>query len=461
MSREHGSGISDVLAAHIAGLTPERLPLPAREAAKRVLLDAVGVMLGASGMADEVRPFIAVARAMGAGPASILGHGARVSAPMAALANGAMAHALDYEDAFDLAPGHPNASLVPALLALAQAEAPVDGPRFLTALAAGGDLACRIALAVRRHLEVGGWYPPPIFAGFGAAAGAANLLGLPAVQVRDALSLVLCQAGMPGEIKHSRASVIRAVREAFPAQAAVTAALLAREGVAGFEQPLEGPAGFYALYAGGRFDAADLTGALGERFWGTHLTFKPWPSCRGTHPFIELALDLAARHHFTAADVRAIAVQVDDVQRMLTEPLARKAAPATAIDAKFSIPYCTALALVRGRVDLDGFGAADLADPAILALAGKVSVEVVETGGWHRGSGGAITITLADGRSVSAECANALGCPDRPLDDAALIAKFVDCAGRAARPLAPDAAATLAQRILTLDNCADVGALLA
>jgi 2-methylcitrate dehydratase PrpD len=76
-------------------------------------------------------------------------------------------------------------------------------------------------------------------------------------------SLMLCQNVMPGEIKHSPGTIIRAVREAFPAQAAVTSVLLAREGVAGFEQPLEGKAGFYALYAGGRFDAGDITDRLG------------------------------------------------------------------------------------------------------------------------------------------------------------------------------------------------------
>ena len=104
----------------LASVGYDTLPPAARHAAKRVLLDAVGVMLGASGMARETESFLSLARSMGEGPCAILGTGVSANPAMAALANGAMAHALDYEDAFDLAPGHPNASLVPALLALSQ-----------------------------------------------------------------------------------------------------------------------------------------------------------------------------------------------------------------------------------------------------------------------------------------------------------------------------------------------------
>ncbi len=110
----------------IAGLDPAHLPAEAMEAARLALLDATGVMLAASGLSPETMPFRALAAATG-GPCAVLGTASRTTAAMAALANGAMAHALDFEDAFDRAPGHPNASLVPALIALAQAEGPVDG----------------------------------------------------------------------------------------------------------------------------------------------------------------------------------------------------------------------------------------------------------------------------------------------------------------------------------------------
>lgn len=442
-----------------AGLEPSMVTGAARHAAKRVLLDATGVMLGASGMVREVDSFVAVARAMGEGPCRVLGTGFAVSPAMAALANGAMAHALDYEDAFDLAPGHPNASLVPALLALAQFRGPVDGQRLLTALVAGCDFACRMGLALRQKMEVGGWYPPPILAGHGAALGAAHLLGLDARQMADALSLSLCQVTMPGEIKYSQRTVIRAVREAFPAQAAVQSALLAEQGVAGFEQPLEGKGGFYALYAGGKFDPHVLLAPLGGSFWIEQLTFKPWPSCRGTHPYIEMALALQAEHGFGADQIAAITAGVGPMQRMMVEPVERKAAPAVAIDAKFSIPFCTASVLLNGFVGLDSFGAAELADPAVLALAAKVVFEQPPEADEWRGDAGTLAIVLADGRKFHAALDRARGTPDNPLSDAQMIVKFTDCATRAARPLSVGQAQDLAGRIMTLEDCADVGAL--
>jgi 2-methylcitrate dehydratase PrpD len=390
----------------------------------------------------------------------VLGTRHRVSTAAAALANGAMAHALDFEDAVDRVPGHPNASLVPALIALAQAEAPVDGKRFLTALAFGSDLACRMALALRRPMEAGNWYPPPMLGGFGAAAGASKLLGLSAAGIRDALSLMLCQTVMPGEIKYSERTEIRAIREAFPAQAAVQSALLARAGVAGFEQPLEGRAGFYALYALGEYAPADLLDGLGEQFWIEQLTFKVWPSCRGTHAFIEMALNLRQQNSFSSNDIASVTVQTDELQRMLVEPLARKQTPQTLIDAKFSIPFCTALALVQGKVHLDSFAPEVLEDTAVLALAERVRIEDAPAGNkWQPGSGGALTIQLRDGRLLQAETPDALGCPARPLSEAQLVAKFVDCAGRAAVPLDKARAEVLAARVLALEECSDVGAL--
>jgi 2-methylcitrate dehydratase PrpD len=440
-----------------AAFGPDDLTPAASKAARHVLLDAVGVMLGASGMADEVRPFVALAlaQAMGAGPCRILGSQHGVGAGMAALANGAMAHALDYEDAFDPAPGHPNASLVPALIALAQLRGGVGGRQFLAALVAGCELSCRMALALRQPMEVGGWYPPPIVAGHGAALGAAHLLGLGPQGMADALSLALCQVTMPGEIKYSQRTVIRAVREAFPAQAAV----LAQHGLAGFEQPLEGRAGFYALYAGGQFAPEVLLAPLTGTMLIEQLTFKPWPSCRGTHPFIELALGLRAQHGFAPQDITAITVGVGPMQRMLVEPLARKRAPQVTIDAKFSVPFCTAAALVTGAIGLDSFAAAQLRDPAILALAGKVDfIEPAGAENW-RGDAGSLSLTLADGRVLTGALDRARGTPDNPLGEGALVDKFVDCAGRAAQPLPAPAARDLAARILALEDCADVGAL--
>ena len=457
-------GIADKLsldiARHVSEFRAEDLPETALHAAKRALLDGLGVMLAASGESADVRPFVAHALASGEGPSRILGHDAGVHPEMAAFANGAMAHALDFEDAFDAAPGHPNAALLPAVLALADANGPVSGRDLLAAIAIGCDLACRLGLSLRREMEAGGWYPPPILGAFGAVAAAARIHRLDAGQVRDAFSLMLCQATMPGEIKYSHDTVIRAIREAFPAQAAVRSAALALLGVRGFEEPFEGKAGFFRLYAEGQFEPTAILDGLGQHFLIEELTFKRWPACRGTHAYIEAIQSLKAEHGIEPADVEAIVAVGGEVQRMLIEPLARKQAPATAIDAKFSIPFTIAAALAEREVTLDSFTPDALADAARLAIAARVTYEQRLDWGRANAAAGGLRLTCRDGRQLDKWVDIATGHPTRPLSDAQLTAKFVDCARRAHVPLGEALARKLADAVWRLETSDDVSATL-
>jgi 2-methylcitrate dehydratase PrpD len=450
--------LTAAIARHVANTPFSALPPATVAATRRSLLDGIGVMLAASGMSAEVRPFIATARGMG-GPrqASILGHWDRLSAPAAAFANGAMAHALDYEDAFDAAPTHPNASLIPAALAVAQAHGPVSGETFLTAMAVGCDLTCRLALSAGAGLEEGGWYPPPILGAFGAVAAVARLMQLEAHQVSAAFSLMLCQTACPGEIKYSTASAIRAVREAFPAQAAVLSAALAAQGIQGFSQPFEGRGGFFRLFASGRFEVDPLLEGLGTRFCGERLSLKPWPCCRGTHAYIEAAQLLRRRHGFHWRDIADIRLTTGVVQRMLCEPTESKRAPASAIAAKFSLPFTVASALIHPQITLDSFSPDALADPDVGALACRVDFDYRSEWGRENAASGAVRIQLQDGLQLYHEVEQALGHPDAPLDTSMLRGKFLDCAMRAARPCTPMQAEDLCARILSLETSADVG----
>lgn len=459
MTNAHPAGLSWRLAQFVTQAPEDSIPSTALRSAARVVLDATGVMRAASALAPEVQPFIAHAVEGGPGPASILGTAHHVRPALAALANGAMSHALDYEDALDDAPLHPNASLVPAVLALAQGHGPVPGRSLLAAVAIGCEVSCRIALSLRQRLEEGGWYPPPILGAFGAVAGAVRLLGLSPRQLLDAWSLLLLQNACPGEIKHDADTVIRAVREAFPSQVAVQVTNLARAGVRGFDTPLEGRDGFFRLFAGNGYDADALVPQPGDPWHIGSLSFKPWPSCRGTHAAIECALLLRDEVDWRA--IRELRIEGCAVHRMLVTPPARKAAPQTAIDAKFSLPYTVATTLVTGRVNLDSFSAAALGDSDVLQLAQRASFVQREDWGVERAVSGAVQLTTVDGRTLRHEVPDPRGSPARPLDEAQLIAKFVDCAGRALLPLAARPAAQLARRILDLDGAPDAGTLIA
>jgi len=456
---ERAPGLSLHLAEHIARCAPDALPERTLRAAKRAILDGIGVMLAASGASEDVRPFIELVRAAGTrAEATVLGCDLRVSAGDAALANGAMAHALDFEDAFDPAPVHPDASLLPVALALAESHAPCSGREFLSAVALGCDLVCRMSLSLRRPLEEGGWYPPPILGAWGATAAAARLLRLTPTQMCDAWSLLLCQNSCAGEIKYSAETTLRAVREAFPAQAALQSALLAAHGVRGFAAPLEGRSAFYRLFAGGEFDPRDLTEDLGSRFWIEALSFKKWPSCRGTHAYIEAVQQLKQAHRFTLEDIAAISLAGGEVQRMLVEPLAQKRAPRTLIDAKFSLPFTVALA--APEVTLDGFTPQALHDRELLALAARTEFIVRPDWGRSRAAAGELTLRLRDGRVLSMQIEQALGEPARPLADQELRDKFIDCAARAAVPVPAGNARQYVDRVFALEREGDAAAAL-
>ena len=444
--------LSFSIAEHISRYSADALPIATRRATCRALLDAYGVSLAASGLSEEAAPFARRAiEAREGGPARLIGHRLRVPIDTAALANGALAHALDFGDTFDAGPAHPHAALVPALLALADADAAIDGARFVAAMALGADLTCRLSLAAGAALDERGWYSPASLGLIGAAAGCAYMLGLDADGVRNTIGLAICQASFPAAIKHDAASHVRAVREGFAARAAVSAGLLAREGVAAFAEPLQGASAFFAQHAGAPLETGTILEQLGQDFLGERVSFKPWPSCRGTHAYIEAALRLRDRHDFSVDEIVRVEAMIGPVQTMLFEPRAARISPQSAIDAKFSIPFTLATALIKGAVTLDSFDAAARRDPAVLALASHITPRLDPAWGRAQAASGVVTLELSDGRILTAEVMQAAGHPDHPLTNQALVDKFIACAGRAARPWLPGQAGAWALRILEFD----------
>lgn len=444
--------LSSQLATQSLRLDASTLPPQTLHAAKRAVLDGIGVMLAASGASSDVIPFRQYALARGGKPqACILGFNDYVAADQAALVNGAMAHALDYEDAFDAVPLHPNASLLPAALASAELHG-CSGLEFLAAVVLGCDLVCRLGLSLRQRMETHGWYPPPILGAFGATLAAARIAHLSAPQLCDAWSMLLCQNSCPGEIKYSPDSTLRAVREAFPAQAALLCVQLAARGVRGFDAPFEGKAGFYRLFAQGDYDERALLEGAGEVFAIEQLSFKRWPSCRGTHAYIEAAQTLQRAEHLDPQAIESFICIGGDIQQMLAEPHETKQAPRTLIDAKFSLPFTVAMALTHPEVDLESYSSRALTETKVLDLAARSRFQRAPAWRAEHAAGGKLILRLRSGETREHEVLRALGDPARPLSDDMLCAKFVACAAHAAVPLTRERALRLMERLMTLEK---------
>lgn len=453
------AGLSGRLARFASGLRYEALPGPVVAAVRRSILDALGVGLAASGLEPVCTPFVEHARTLaGHGRAHVLGSGFAAPAAYAALANGAMAHALDYEDVHEASSTHPNAATIAAAFALAEELGGVDGRRLIAAVAAGCEVAIRLALARTDDWTWHGWYIPPIVGAFSAAAASANLLGLDERQTLAAFSMTLCQSSCSAEILHSPSADIRAVRDGFAAQAGLVAAQLARGGVVGFERPIEGRAGFYAMFARGLYRPEVVVDGLGTRFHAADVAFKAWPSCRGTHLYVQAAIDL---HRQGLVDPREVVCTIHPRNAELCTP--EKQRPVSAIDAKFSIPFCVATALRTGRVTLASFADDALSDPATLALAARVRAvhDARRARPVSAGGGEVVELAMADGSRHARAVEHLRGSVEDPLTDVELHAKFVECALASASRPTRERVERLAASVASLEGVHDVGSLLA
>jgi 2-methylcitrate dehydratase PrpD len=428
--------LSAILAAHVAATRIDDLPRQVIESARLSLVDAIGVTLGASGLGEGCDAFAAIAAETSPdGPALVLGRGFSTSAPMAAWVNGAMAHALDFEDTHDHAIAHPHAAAIAAALALCgDPRRPVSGEDLLAAIAVSGDLVCRLAAAFKVNPDEFGWHTTPWLGVFGAATAAGRLLDLDADGMRAAWSLALSQMSSFGAIRHSPGSHIRAVRDAFAAKAGVLGAMLAARGISGFAQPLEGEAGFFDAVARGHYDVEPILDGLGKVWRGAEVSFKPWPCCRGTHSYVEAGLRARDLPDFSLDAIESIEAVVSGKNRMLCEPIANKRRPDTAIGAKFSIPFTLASALVQGRVNLASFFSDALGDARITALADRISCRVDPAIPLRDTVSGTIHLRMA-GKDHAVHVSPAPGHPDVPMTPAQMRAKFDDCAGHARFPL--------------------------
>jgi 2-methylcitrate dehydratase PrpD len=431
------------LSRFASGLDGATLPGGVVDVLERQVLDTLGAMLAASGIGEGCPEIVELVTRQGGTPeATVVGTAVRVPATAAAFANGALAHALDFDDVYEGGMSHVAASTVPAALALAERSAvPVTGRELLAALAAGGEVICRLSLAVA---PADGAVPTKLSSQllgyFGAAATAGRLLKLHDEQMRSAFGLALMQAAGTMEIVHATASVGKCIYEAFSNQGGVQSALLAALGLPAAGASVEGAAGLFRAHFDGHGSRDVLLDGLGTRFLVSDVSFKPWPASKVTHPFVEAALDVAARAEAASERIETITVTVGPWGRAFCEPLAERAHPRTSAAAKNSIPFTVARALARGGLTLRDFTATELDDPHAGALADRIRVRFLPELATPSGTEpGLVELRLASGRTLTARVDTARGHPSRPLDLAAIADKLRECATYA-RPT-PGAAA--------------------
>jgi 2-methylcitrate dehydratase PrpD len=377
---------------------------------------------------------------------------------MAAYVNGAMAHALNYDDATP-AGAHLGASTLAAALAAAEHQGGVTGRALLEALAAGAEVTARLGAAVTGTPYASEMTRAPrplriqIWSYFGATAAAGRILGLSPRQMHSALGMALMQAaGSYQPVLEGRPAKIYT---GFPSLGGALAALLARQGVQQECALLEGEAGLFAMYYDRHFDRSALVDELGERFHLLAVRFKPWPTTGVAHPFIEAALDLAGRHALTPAAIDRVLIRGGPRARHHCEPVVERRRPDSEAAATDSIFFAVAKALANGAVTLDAFTPEGLRQADALAIAARTDY-VIEP---ELGSAAIVEVTTWTGDHYSSRVDVPRGDPSKPMTPAQLVEKFADCARYAAHPLSPERVAQVVETIDRLDEVADVALL--
>jgi 2-methylcitrate dehydratase PrpD len=413
------------LGRFVADLGLRQIPSEGAAIARTGIADCFGVLIAGARDPEIALVDRELGYAGGATLVSLIPSGVRRTPETAALINGVAAHVLDYDDvSLD---GHPSAVLVPAILAQGEASGS-SGAEMLTAYIAGFEVWAELLVREGVPLHRKGWHPTTVLGTVGAAAACAKLRGLDAKGVATAMAIA---ASMSSGLVANFGTMTKSFQVGRAAQSGVIAARLAQAGLTASLDALEHPAGLMmALSPDGKPELDRPFGAA-EKEWhilGHGLNIKRYPICYATHRSIDAALDLVQSYGLTPGQVVRIHVSAGKTQLLML----RNSAPQTGLEAKFSMQFAMAAALVARHVGLQELTDDFVRRPEVQALFPRVSLE--GTAVFKEGSNfapfDAVEITTTGGETLkSGPVEYAKGSHERPLSRDELWTKFAECLG--------------------------------
>jgi len=421
-----GSSWAFELAETLQTLEREAQEDKAIHAATQCALDYFAVVL--AGLSEPVTHEItkSVGTLGGNETATAFFGGEKVSAPLAALANGTLAHALDFDDTLWTYVGHSTSVVFSAALAMAE-WLDRDGCQLLTSFALGVEAAHRIGSAVVSQLTERGWHPTPVVGVFGSAAASTMITDGGPHQMASALTVA---TNLASGLRQNFGSKAKPLAGGWSAFSGVMASILAQQGISGSENALEGRQGYFSAFAG-RVSHGFLNDGKKElALVSPGPAFKIYPCCTGTHPAIDAILMIQRQRPLAPDAVASIRIEVTpEVLEELIYP-----SPSDENQARFSLPYCAAAAVVHGGVELEHFRDQSLKDPRINALMRRIHIQpngkLVRLGGEHCPAA-SVTIMTHGGTEIKKTVNAARGNPGNPLSLEDLESKFYRCAASA------------------------------
>jgi 2-methylcitrate dehydratase PrpD len=361
------------------------------------------------------------------GSSTVVSMSPSTSAPNAALANGTLGHVLDYDDVNWRMIGHPGVSILPAVFALAE-DKHASGADVILAYAVGFEVATRLGNALNDGHYGRGWHATGTLGTIAAAAGAAKLLGLSEDRAASALGIA---ASFAGGLRQNFGTDTKPLHAGRAAQNGTVAAMLASRGFTADTHILEAEWGFFSVFAGdgqpARIDA--IENGLGDTWALVDPGFltKNYPSCGSTHPAIDAILDLVTEHRIEIGEIEKVDVGVV----RLTPKILIHNDPKTGLEAKFSMPYCVAVALLDGAVKINSFSEQAVADDHVRSLMRKIRMYVAPEidDDWTADDPRPVVVAICmkDGREYKKRVDYPRGMPQNPLTQQDLELKYRDC----------------------------------
>lgn len=437
-------GLTRALARYAVGSCYDALPDAVRHEAARAFLNWVGVAIGGS---EEEAPMIAaryVAAKRSSQKAALIGHGLTGDVASAAFVNCISSSVLAYDDAHLPTVAHPSGPAAAALFALAQTR-PIAGEAFLSALALGIEMQCRVAnMLVQPPSPINPAFYVNGFSGpIGVAAAVGRLVGLNEQRMTWAIGLAASQAS---GFRSTHGTMTAHFRPGHATLVGVQAALLAEQGFDCTDDAIEAPGGFIDVYASGSDPAKALAG-LGERHEMLENRYKPYPCGIVIHPVIDACQEALAQ---LPADATLARIQL--IVNPFVLALTGKRTPQTPLESHVSVFHWAAVSLLGRSVGLSAIQDSCIFDPTVIALRDRIEAKADPDMG--KGEAKA-QVTLADGTVIEAHVVNARGSQARPMTDGELGAKFVELA---TRKLSQNASEQLRDASWRIAGMADVGA---
>lgn len=443
--------ITQQLVDHIVSFSYERMSRDAVASTKIFMLDSFGVGLSGSRV-----PFVGnlkmLAQTWGAGNAArIWATGERVPVETAAFINAYQIHNQEFDCVHEPAVVHPMAVVLASLVAHAEERGGVTGRELLAACGVAVDVATTIGSSALNRLR---FFRPAMCGALGATAGIAALEKLDAATTRSALGIAYSQ--LSGTMQaHVEGSPVLPMQIGFNARASIGAVRLARSGVQGPRDFLEGPFGYFKLMD----NEADTRpfADLGRIERITQLSHKPFPSGRATHGGVDGLLTLASEHRFMPHDIEAARVFGPPLVIQLVDRAPH--ADMAPSYARLCLPYVAATALLTGTVGVDDFSPAMLRDPARLALAARIRVIRDANPSLNALAPQRVEVDLRDGRSHAIDLPHVLGSPRRPLTRERHLQKFRGACSTALVPISGSQIEALIGAVDDLERLAEIRSL--